>query len=232
VSETPPAVSKTGGALRALIGALLATGLDAALLALALGVSGLLGHARALALLVVWGIGAFVLAWLRPVRVHDPAEMRRESPLFLIALAAVPLATPALSAWAERLGVWILPGGMALRWAGVAISALGLALRIAAMSRLGSLFSPFVAVQKQHALETSGVYRWVRHPGYLGTWLASLGAILAFGSAATLPLSVALLALLYVRLRREEGVLEKRFGDAFRAYRLRTGALLPRPGRR
>jgi protein-S-isoprenylcysteine O-methyltransferase Ste14 len=219
-------------AARALGGALLATGLDAALLALALGLPGLARHPRALALLGLWGIGAFVLAWLRPVKVHDPAELRRESPAFLLALAVVPLATPALSAWGERAGLWLLPGGMALRWAGVLISAFGLGLRIAAMARLGSLFSPFVAVQKQHTLATSGVYGRVRHPGYLGTWLASLGAILAFGSGAMLPLSLLLLGLLHVRLQREERVLESHFGDAFRQYRHRTGALFPLPGRR
>lgn len=227
----PAPLAPAPPAARAAIGALLATAVDAALLALAMGgVAPLLAHERALTLLAAWGVGAFTLAWLKPVRSHDPLELRAESPLLLAALLLVPLATPPLSAWGERLGLWALPGGSALRWSGVALSAAGLALRIAAMRRLGSRFSPFVAVQREHALETSGVYRWVRHPGYLGSWLASAGAVLAFGSGASLPLLLGLWWLFRLRTRREEEVLERHFGDAYRRYRSRTGGLMPRLG--
>lgn len=214
---------------RIVLGSLLATGLDALLIALALGGPwALLRHARACALLVLWGIGGMILALRRPVRVHDPQELAKEPAWVLAALFVLPLAIPPLSAWCERLGLAPLPGGTPLRWAGVALSAGGLLLRIAAMARLGSRFSPFVAVQKSHALETSGVYARVRHPGYLGSCLVALGAALAFGSALTLVLVALLLVVLAGRARREEAVLERHFGDDYREYRKRSGALLPR----
>jgi protein-S-isoprenylcysteine O-methyltransferase Ste14 len=227
--STSGITARAASLLRASIGALLATALDAALIAIALGgPAALLGHARALALLAAWGLGGLLLAILRPVRTHDPVELDAESRWTLIALFVIPLSIPPLSAWAERAGWAPLPGGASLRWAGVGLSAAGLAIRIAAMRQLGSRFSPFVAVQKGHALETTGLYRWVRHPGYLGSWLASLGAALAFGSAATLPLAAALLLLLHARVRREEQVLGRHFGESYREYHGRTGALLPR----
>lgn len=214
--------------VRLVLGSLLATALDAVLLGLALGgVGALLHHTRAMALLAAWAAGGMVLALLRPVRTHDPVTLRAEPAWVLLVLLLIPLAIPPLSAYAERAGWAPMPGGTALRWAGVAISAAGLLVRIVAMARLGSRFSPFVAVQRDHALETRGIYRFVRHPGYLGSWLASLGAVLAFGSAATLPLAVLFFWVLAARARREEEVLERHFGDDYRDYRKRSSGILP-----
>ena len=212
--------------------ALLATALDAALLALALGGFGaLLAHARALALLGVYGVGAVTLALLRPVRGQDTVAVAPDPPLTMLALGVIPLLTPPIAALGERLGWWPLPGGAALRWGGVALAAAGLALRIAAMARLRDRFSPRLAVQRTHALETGGPYGLVRHPGYLGTLLAALGAVLTFGSGAGLVPAALLALLLAARVRREEALLEERFGEEWRRYRERTGAFLPRPVR-
>ena len=173
-------------------------------------------------------IVAVALALLRPVRGHDAVAVERESPLVLLLLFLIPLATPPAAALSERLALWALPGGRALRWAGVALSGAGLALRIAAMAQLGSRFSPRVAMQREHTLETRGLYARVRHPGYAGAWLAALGGALAFGSAVTLPLVLAMGALLWRRAAREESMLERHFGDAYRSYRDRTGRFVPR----
>src|SRR5439155_6944026 len=96
----------------------------------------------------------------------------------------------------------------------------------------GSRFSPLIAVQREHPLETAGLYARIRHPGYLGAWLAALGAALAFGSALALPLLGLMLLSLESRMRREELLMERHFGDRYRRYRERTGRLLPRLGRR
>ena len=209
--------------------ALLATAFDALLLVLALGgLAPLLAHARALALLGVYAVSGVALALLRPVRSQDVTASVPDPPLTLLLLGVVPLLVPPLSALAERLAWWPLPGGDALRWAGVALAAAGLALRIAAMARLRDRFSPRLAVQRGHALETGGPYARVRHPGYLGTLLAALGAALTFGSAVGLLAVVPLAALLAARVRREETLLEGRFGEEWRRYRARTGAFLPR----
>ena len=211
------------------LGALAVTALDGLLLAWALGgFAPLFAHRRALALLIIWGIGGIVLAWLRPVRTHDPIELRRDPPYTMPLLFLIPLITPPLSALGERRAMGLLPGGDALRWAGVALTIIGFTIRIAAIARLGSRFSPFVAVQRRHVLETGGIYARVRHPGYLGAWLVSLGAALAFGSAMALPLVLVMLLILESRARREDEVLERHFGDEFRHYRAHTGRFFPR----
>jgi len=223
----------TGGAGRphpavTVLLALTVTALDAALLAFALGgIAALLAHHRALALLALWAVGGVTLALLRPVRGHHAVEVERESPFVMLALFLIPLATPPAAALGERLALWALPGGALLRWAGVALSGAGLALRIAAMAQLGPRFSPRVALQRQHALETRGLYARIRHPGYAGAWLAALGGALAFGSALALPLVAAMGLLLWDRAAREESMLERHFGDEYRSYRGRTGRFVP-----
>ncbi len=212
----------------ALLLMLVALGVDVGLLAVGVGgLAALAHHPQTLALLGLWIVAYPLLTILRPAT-GAPHEQERPDPVTVLLLTLIPLVTPLLSALAERIGLWPLPGGEALRWSGVAISAAGLALRIAAVHRLGSRFAPVVAIERGHRLETGGVYARMRHPGYLGAWLGNLGIILAFGSAATLPLAAAMAVVQLARIRVEEQVLEQRFGDEFRSYRTRTGSFFPK----
>ena len=228
MSQNAPARRPPHPVVRATL-ALVVTGLDAELLALALGgLAALLGHPRALALLASWAVGAVALALLRPVRGHDATAVERDPPFVLLALFLLPLLAPPVAALGERVALWPLPGGSALRWFGVALSGVGLAVRIAAMAQLGSRFSPLLAVQREHALETRGLYSRIRHPGYLGALLAALGGVMAFGSAVGLPLVAAMGMLLRARAGREEVMLERHFGAAYVNYRARSGRFTPR----
>jgi protein-S-isoprenylcysteine O-methyltransferase Ste14 len=224
---------------RALLFALAGLVVDAALFALALGgLAPLLAHPLALALLAIWTTANVVLAALRPVRRQDTVAERADARFVLIALGLLPLIAPPVSALGERLrwaaAPWdAIPAPLAetIAWAGVALTALGLAIRITAMTRLGARFSPLIAVQREHALETTGLYARVRHPGYLGTLLAITGAVLTFQSMLAWPLLAIMYAAQTARARREESLLENHFGDPYRAYKRRTGRFLPRLNR-
>jgi protein-S-isoprenylcysteine O-methyltransferase Ste14 len=217
-------------ALRGFVLALLVLALDAVLLSLGLGsVRAMLRDPRALALLAVWGAGGIVLAWSRPTRGHD-AERARPDPRSMLVLFVVPLVSPALGAFAARQGWLVLPW-TPLHWIAISLVAAGLAIRVAAMLQLRHRFSPVMAVQREHELETRGPYAWVRHPGYLGALLACLGGALAFGSVAALPLVALMLRVQLTRVRREERLLADHFGAEWSAYAARTGALLPLLGR-
>jgi protein-S-isoprenylcysteine O-methyltransferase Ste14 len=81
-------------------------------------------------------------------------------------------------------------------------------------------------------LVTAGSYGWCRHPMFFGYDLAALGVVLLCRSLGMLlvafPVFIALQVLV---LRKEERILEKRFGAEFVAYRQRVPLLLPRPPR-
>lgn len=216
--------------VRALM-ALLVCAIEAAILAWAMGGLGrLLAHPRALALVACWAVAGVVLALSAPARGRDALSKAPEGRLHLLGLGLIPVIVAPLSAFGERLGLMSLPGGEALRWGGVALAALGLGLRVLAMRALGARFSPTLTVLPEHRLETTGLYARVRHPGYLGTTLAALGGALTFGSALGLVPVAVLLILLGSRVRREEAMLAEQFGEGWRAYRARSGALWPRLG--
>ncbi len=210
---------------------LLVLAFETSLLAWGLGgPAALLASPRALALIAVWGVAGGALTVLRPVRGQNVRRSERD-PWALLALALLPLAIPGVAAWGGRLRAWPLPAAALLGWLGVALSALGLWVRVSAMRQLGARFSPIVALQQEHALETTGWYAVVRHPGYLGAQLASYGAAITFGSALALPLAAVMTLFQLARMRREETLLAAHFGDAWRAYARRTPALLPSPWR-
>ena len=226
---SPAARVPMDSALFRALASLISTAFDATLLALALGgVGALLHHPRAPWLLALWAaLGAF-LAIARPVSKQDVIEARPDDRVVFLALFFLPMLAPPLAALGERLGLWLLPGGAALRWSGVAISGSGFLLRIVAMMQLGSRFAPVPAIQRDHALETRGLYARLRHPGYLGAWLAALGGALAFGSVLGLIPVILMLPAFALRIRREERLLESRFGDDFRRWRAGTGGMFPR----
>lgn len=212
--------------------ALLVLGFDAALLMLALGGPQVLfGHTRALALLVVYAATGIPLALLRPVRNQDVVSTTPEPGWRLVLLFVVPMVIPAVSAFGERAGIATLPPAPWLGWLGVALAAGGLTLRLVAMTTLGPRFAPVAALQRTHTLEVGGPYARVRHPGYLGSWLAALGAMLCFRDGLAMPLLILFSWLLAERARDEDAMLEAQFGDAYRSWAARTGAFLPRmPG--
>lgn len=204
------------------------TALEAALLAAGLGgFERLVRDPRALTLLASFALTGLLLSVRRPTRSHDTTE-RRPDPFAMTVLFVIPLVTPMVAAYGARAALFTLPHANTVSWCGVAMVAAGLAVRISAIFQLGARFSPLVSVQREHALETHGLYAFVRHPGYFGALLAALGNSVAFGSALALPLPVLMLAAQLARIRSEEALMAERFGDEWRAYARRTGALLPR----
>lgn len=222
--------------MRALVFCLVALAVDALLLGLALGgVRPLLDHPQAVALLGVWTASNFTLAMRRPVSSQDVVRGAKDARFVMLALFLIPLFAPAVSALGERLGFAAAPwqalpaaAAHAVTWAGVVMTATGLAIRITAMSRLGPRFSPHIAVQRAHALETSGLYARIRHPGYLGSLLATFGAVFAFQSMLAWPLLALMVVAQNARASREEALLEAHFGDAYVRYRAHAGRFLPK----
>jgi protein-S-isoprenylcysteine O-methyltransferase Ste14 len=131
-----------------------------------------------------------------------------------------------LPAYTDRKELWTIDGD-AIRWLGVALFAVGGALRIWPVFVLGNRFSGLVAIQPGHTLVTSGIYGVIRHPSYLGLLINSLGWSLAFRSGVGVLLTVLLVPPLLGRINSEEKLLHSQFGDDYNAYRSHTWRLIP-----
>ena len=132
----------------------------------------------------------------------------------------------ALPPWADGAGVWLLDGPF-VRWLGVLLYAVGIALRLWPVYVLGNRFSGLVAIQPGHRLVTTGIYRTIRNPSYLGLLAAQLGWAMAFNTWVGVLLAAALLPPLVARMHAEERLLRDQFGDEYAAYFDTTWRLLP-----
>lgn len=142
------------------------------------------------------------------------------------AVSIIGLAIAILPAWTDRIGFWTIDGD-AVRWIGVALIAVGGALRLAPVFILGNRFSGLVAVQPGHTLVTGGLYRSIRHPSYLGLLTGALGWALAFRSIVGVLLALLLIPPILIRIASEERLLESEFGAEYDAYRAKTSRLIP-----
>jgi protein-S-isoprenylcysteine O-methyltransferase Ste14 len=131
-----------------------------------------------------------------------------------------------LPAWADRENVWRLDDD-AVRWLGVALLAAGGVLRLWPVAVLGRRFSGLVAIQPGHELVTTGPYRYIRHPSYLGLLICALGWGLAFNTAVGVLLALANIPPLVARMNAEERLLSSEFGAAYEVYRAETARLIP-----
>ena len=111
---------------------------------------------------------------------------------------------------------------------GVVVMGIGIIVRSIAIAQLGRFHTPNVAVREDHLLLETGLYRYVRHPSYLGALIAFFGLSLALGNWLSVVVTMVIMPCIYLyRIREEETALCAAFGDAYRAYCRRTKRLIP-----
>jgi protein-S-isoprenylcysteine O-methyltransferase Ste14 len=111
-----------------------------------------------------------------------------------------------------------------LHWlsAGIAGSLIliGIAVFAAGARSFRRAATPLPTNQPASALVTTGIYRWTRNPIYVAFFLVYVGIGLVVRSPWILVLAIPLAIIIrYGVVAREEAYLERRFGDAYRAYR-------------
>jgi protein-S-isoprenylcysteine O-methyltransferase Ste14 len=129
--------------------------------------------------------------------------------------------------FADRRDIGVMFENQAMRWAGLVLAGLGFALIFWSGIALGRFYSADVTVQKNHRLITTGPYRHIRHPRYLGAFLVAIGLFLLFRSWIGLAASIVFLGVLLFRIKDEEALLHREFGQAWEAYCRRSWRFIP-----
>jgi len=107
--------------------------------------------------------------------------------------------------------------------AGVALAASGFGMITMGTRRFAAAGTNIPPTLPTTALVVDGIYGRTRNPLYLGTTLIYLGLSVAAGSLWAIGLLVPLLWVINVGVvKREERYLERKFGDAYRAYKARV----------
>ncbi|HEY9204506.1 MAG TPA: methyltransferase [Candidatus Methanoperedens sp.] len=117
----------------------------------------------------------------------------------------------------DRLGILGLEKGVFLVMAVSSVMILaGLALIILGWRK----------IHKAEGLVTDGIYRYSRHPQYLGILLITSAFIIQWPTILTL-IMFPVLVTMYIRLaKKEEKEMEEKFGEEFRKYKNETAMLL------
>lgn len=112
--------------------------------------------------------------------------------------------------------LWLLAAAEALLTVGLIIMMIGLA----------NLGRSFGIMPRARGLKQTGLYRWVRHPIYLGEFLAFTGMLVLTISPLTVLVYVAFVVLQTYRMVTEEQTLAAAYPE-YVAYSARTSRLLP-----
>jgi len=133
---------------------------------------------------------------------------------FLVAATLLEAIVPLPFLAAHALARYLAGAGLAA--GGFLMMGMGTRRLVAA----GTNIAPYLPTT---ALVVDGIYGRTRNPLYLGTTLVYLGLSVAAGSLWAIVLLVPLLWVINVGVvAREERYLERKFGDAYRAYKARV----------
>lgn len=147
--------------------------------------------------------------------------------LLLIAMLILPLvyvfsnwlafANYTLPAWTGWLGVIILAGALFVFWR--------------AHADLGLNWSPTLEIREKHELITKGIYGIIRHPMYASQWLWVIAQPLLLQNWIAGWLNFLIFVVFYaLRVKAEEQLMIEQFGDDYRAYMKKVGAVFPKVG--
>jgi protein-S-isoprenylcysteine O-methyltransferase Ste14 len=127
------------------------------------------------------------------------------------------------------LAVWLGRPVFGSFVAGIAVSALGELIRLAALRHIGPK-SRRTQRTGSHGIVRTGPYAWTRNPLYLGNWVMVLGVLVALDRSWLLAAGVIVVPMYYLAIiKAEERALKVEFGEAYARYLEEVPRLLPRP---
>jgi protein-S-isoprenylcysteine O-methyltransferase Ste14 len=114
-----------------------------------------------------------------------------------------------------------------LNIAGATMFIIGLIISISAHLTINTNYSWTLEIREGHTLVENGLYKYVRHPIYLGTFIRVIAIPIYSSSLAGFLISLLSLPLLNYRISIEERMLVEEFGEEYKQYRERTWKIFP-----
>lgn len=136
-------------------------------------------------------------------------------PLFYALTNWLDFANYTLPVWAGWLGVVILAAALIVFWR--------------AHADLGLNWSPSLEIREKHELITRGIYGIIRHPMYASQWLWVIAQPLLLQNWVAGWLNLLVFIPFYLlRVKAEEQLMLEQFGDQYRSYMQKVGAVFPK----
>jgi len=104
----------------------------------------------------------------------------------------------------------------------------GLIIRIFATSTLKEYYTRTLKILSNQKIVKTGLYRFVRHPGYLGVIMMWIGAGISSDNYLILiGIMVISLPIYHYRMNSEEKMLLEAFGEEYQDYKKQTWRIIP-----
>ena len=122
-----------------------------------------------------------------------------------------------LPGWAGWIGVVLIAGALYVFWR--------------AHADLGLNWSPTLEIREKHELITRGIYGVIRHPMYASQWILAIAQPLLLQNwLVGFANLIIFIPFYFLRVQAEEKMMQDSFGDQYREYMKKTGAVLPKLG--
>jgi protein-S-isoprenylcysteine O-methyltransferase Ste14 len=111
---------------------------------------------------------------------------------------------------------------------GAILIIIGLIIRISSIMTLKQQFTYTVTKIEDHELIEKGLYKWIRHPGYLGQLIIFTGISASLSNWLSIVLMIIPVLSGYIyRIIVEERFMIEQMGEKYRNYQARTKRLIP-----
>jgi protein-S-isoprenylcysteine O-methyltransferase Ste14 len=111
---------------------------------------------------------------------------------------------------------------------GMALVVIGFVIRIHSMLTLKQYFTYSVAKVEGHRIVETGLYKFIRHPGYLGQLIIFIGISISISNWLSILVMMIPVTLGYLyRIKVEERFMLEQLGEDYLNYQERTKRLIP-----
>lgn len=111
---------------------------------------------------------------------------------------------------------------------GMALVVIGFIIRIHSILTLRQYFTYSVAKVENHKLIETGLYKFIRHPGYLGQLMIFLGISISVSNWLSILLMMMPISIGYLyRVRIEEKFMSEQLGEDYLIYQEHTKKIIP-----
>lgn len=156
-------------------------------------------------------------------------EKRTWLDIFFLVIISIGMVIPLVYVFTSRLDFanYYLPDWVG--WLGAIIILDAAWLLFLSHRDLGRHWTVTVGLREGHTLITSGIYKYIRHPMYAAHLVWAIGQIMILHNwIAGYSFLVTMLPFYFYRTWKEEEMLIEEFGDEYREYKRKTGALFPK----
>lgn len=111
---------------------------------------------------------------------------------------------------------------------GMVLLAIGLTIRVYSILTLNQYFTYSVAKIENHKIIDTGLYKFIRHPGYLGQLIIFTGITTSMSNWLSILFMMVPVTLGYLyRIKVEESFMAEQLGEDYRNYQERTKRIIP-----